>query len=228
MGQKKLKQNDKSSRDCFPDTFHSIKASHSQHSIHFSTSQENQTVKQRKPARNTPSPIFWVALAALVLLAGFYVLAGNSTKPQNNQTSMLPPGEPIDMAPGFTLADLSGKSVSLSDFKGKVVILDFWATWCPPCKKEIPDFIELQKQYGSQGVQIVGIALDQPDKVKAFVQQNGINYPVLLGNDAITVKYGGIDGIPTTFVIDKKGKIINRFEGFRPKSVFEGEIKKLL
>ncbi len=108
------------------------------------------------------------------------------------------------------------------------MVLDFWATWCPPCKKEIPDFIELQKQYGSQGVQIVGIALDQPDKVSEFVQQNGVNYPILLGNDAITAKYGGIDGIPTTFVIDKQGKIVNRFEGFRPRSTFEAEIKRLL
>jgi peroxiredoxin len=213
---------------CSFDTFSVPTASYLCHIFIFQPSEEIQTVKQRKPARKTPRPVFWVALAVLVLLAGFYVLAGNRSTSNERAVSTLPPGEPLDTAPAFTLTDLSGKSVSLSDFKGKVLILDFWATWCPPCKKEIPDFIELQKQYGSQGVQIVGIALDQPDKVKAFVQQNGINYPVLMGNEAITVKYGGIDGIPTTFVIDKKGKIINRFEGYRPRNVFEGEIKNLL
>lgn len=167
-------------------------------------------------------------MIAMILLAGFYLLSGNTSKAEKGPALSLPAGELTGSAPAFTLTDLSGKPVSLSDFRGKVVILDFWATWCPPCKKEIPDFVELQKQYGSQGLQIVGIALDQPNKVMDFTKQNGINYPVLLGNEATTVTYGGIDGIPTTFIIDKKGKIINRFEGFRPRSVFESEIRKLL
>jgi cytochrome c biogenesis protein CcmG/thiol:disulfide interchange protein DsbE len=107
-------------------------------------------------------------------------------------------------------------------------VLDFWATWCPPCRAEIPDFIDLQNEYGSQGVQIVGIALDEPEKVLAFARQNGMNYPVLLGSDEVSMKYGGIEGIPTTFIIDRDGKIVNRFEGFRPREVFETEIKKVL
>ena len=180
------------------------------------------------PDRKGQNPILWITLVALVLLAGFYVFGGNTSKAEKGPMPTLPPGEITGGAPAFTLPDLNGKLVSLADFRGKVVILDFWATWCPPCKKEIPDFIDLQKQYGSQGVQFIGIALDEPDKVTAFTQQNGINYTILLGNDAITAKYGGIDGIPTTFVIDKKGKIVNRFEGFRPRNVFETEIKKLL
>jgi peroxiredoxin len=131
-------------------------------------------------------------------------------------------------APAFTLTDIRGANVSLADFKGKVVILDFWATWCPPCKREIPDFIKLQDEYGSRGLQIVGIALDQPGKVRAFAQQNGMNYPVLLGTDQIAALYGGIEGIPTTFIVDRKGDIVNRFVGFTPKEDFETEINRLL
>jgi peroxiredoxin len=138
------------------------------------------------------------------------------------------PSTSSSAAPAFTLTDINGGTVSLSDFKGKVVILDFWATWCPPCKREIPDFITLQSEYASKGLQIVGIALDQPDKVRAFAQQNGMNYPVLLGTDQISALYGGIEGIPTTFILDKNGNIVNRFEGFRPKEDFEVEITKLL
>jgi cytochrome c biogenesis protein CcmG, thiol:disulfide interchange protein DsbE len=188
----------------------------------------SKIVKQTKPVRKSPNAFLWIAVVTAVLLVGFYLFDGNTSKAEKGPVPTLPPNEITGAAPAFTLTDLSGKQVSLADFRGKVVVLDFWATWCPPCKKEIPDFIELQKQYGSRGVQILGIALDQPDKVSEFVQQNGVNYPILLGNDAITAKYGGIDGIPTTFVIDKQGRIVNRFEGFRPKSTFEGEIKKLL
>jgi peroxiredoxin len=138
------------------------------------------------------------------------------------------PSTSSSAAPAFTLTDVNGGTVSLSDFRGKVVILDFWATWCPPCKREIPDFITLQSEYASKGLQIVGIALDQPDKVRAFAQQNGMNYPVLLGTDQISALYGGIEGIPTTFILDKNGNIVNRFEGFRPKEDFETEINRLL
>ncbi len=185
-------------------------------------------MRQHKPARTGPAPVLWVGVVTMVLLAGFYLFGGNTSRGEKRPVTTLPPGDITGVAPAFTLLDLNGKSVSLSDFKGKVVILNFWATWCPPCKKEIPDFIDLQTQYGSKGVQIVGIALDQPDKVRAFAQQNGLNYSVLLGDQETALKYGGITGIPTTVVIDRKGKIVSQFEGFRPRSVFESEIKKLL
>ena len=128
-------------------------------------------------------------------------------------------------APDFTLEDLNGKNVKLSDFKGKVVIINFWATWCPPCKAEIPDFIELYKTYQKKGLVILGIALDNKEKVVKFVKDNGINYPVLMGNQEVSNLYGGISGIPTSFVVDRKGIIKNVFVGLRSKEVFEQNIK---
>ena len=135
-----------------------------------------------------------------------------------NQTSS-------NKAPNFTLEDLNGKNVKLSDFKGKVVIINFWATWCPPCKAEIPDFIELYKTYQKKGLVILGIALDNKEKVVKFVKDNGINYPVLMGNQEVSNLYGGISGIPTSFVVDRKGIIKNVFVGLRSKEVFEQNIK---
>jgi peroxiredoxin len=131
-------------------------------------------------------------------------------------------------APYFELKDLNSNKVRLTDFAGKVIILDFWATWCPPCKKEIPDFIELYKQYSKRGVTIIGIALDEYNAVKNFHSENKINYPILLGTDEVVKLYGGIRGIPTTFVIGKDGTIRQRYEGFRPKDLFEKEIKAAL
>lgn len=133
-------------------------------------------------------------------------------------------------APAWELKDIDGKTVKLSDFQGKVVILDFWATWCPPCRAEIPHFVELQKQYQDQGLVVIGVSLDQggPEVVSAFAKQQKINYPVVMGNEAVAKQYGNIEAIPTTFIIDPKGNIAGKHEGFTDKSVFEDEIKKLL
>jgi peroxiredoxin len=133
-------------------------------------------------------------------------------------------------APGWDLKDLSGKSVKLSDFKGKVVILDFWATWCPPCRAEIPNFVALQTQYKDKGLVIVGISLDQggPEVVSSFVKTQKINYPIVMGDEGVATAYGNIQAIPTTFVIDTNGNIVGRHEGFTEKSTFESEIQKLL
>lgn len=170
----------------------------------------------------------WIVLAVVLVAVGYYLLGKGDSKARTDSRPMLPPNELTGVAPAFTLTDLDGKPVSLADFRGKVVVLNFWATWCPPCKREIPDFIELQTAYGLRGVQIVGIALDEPEKVREFALENGMNYPVLLGSDDISMKYGGIEGIPTTFIIDKSGKIVNKFEGFRSRQLFESEIQKLL
>jgi peroxiredoxin len=185
-------------------------------------------MKQQAPVKQKPLTYVWIVLAVVAVVGGYYLFGKSESKATSALKPTLPVSEVAGAAPAFTLTDLDGKSVSLADFRGKVVVLDFWATWCPPCKREIPDFIDLQKEYGSQGVQIVGIALDEPDKVQAFARQNGMNYTVLLGSDEVSKRYGGIEGIPTTFIIDKSGNIVNKFEGFRPQQVFETEIKKLL
>jgi cytochrome c biogenesis protein CcmG/thiol:disulfide interchange protein DsbE len=133
-------------------------------------------------------------------------------------------------APQFNLQDTSGKPVKLSDYKGKVVILDFWATWCPPCRAEIPNFVDLQKQYGKQGLAVIGVSLDQGDvaDVVGFAKAQGINYPILMGNQDVAAAYGGIEAIPATFVIDQSGNVVGRHVGFTDKSEFEAEVKKLL
>ncbi|MBC8468649.1 MAG: TlpA family protein disulfide reductase [Planctomycetes bacterium] len=133
-------------------------------------------------------------------------------------------------APSFTLLDLNGNKVSLSDFKGKVVILDFWATWCPPCVKEIPHFIELYDKYKDQGLAIIGISVDQQgiSIVKAFKEKFNINYPILMAERQVVIAYGNIRSIPTAFVIDKSGNIQRVYVGYRDKAVFEADIKELL
>jgi peroxiredoxin len=133
-------------------------------------------------------------------------------------------------APSWQLRDVDGQTVHSADFKGKVVILDFWATWCGPCRVEIPGFIELQKQYAKQGLAVIGVSVDEasPTEVKKFAQQLGVNYPVVLADANTTRAFGGIEAIPTTFVIDRAGRIIKQHLGFTEKEEFEKEIKPLL
>jgi len=139
-------------------------------------------------------------------------------------------GDAKPTAPDFTLKDLDGRPFSLSDTKGKVVILDFWATWCPPCRMEIPHFESLYREYGNRGLVVIGISLDRGDAsaVRSFAEDNGISYPIVIGDQETTILYGGIRGIPTTFVIDRKGRIVEKFVGYRSKEVFESAINKLL
>lgn len=134
-----------------------------------------------------------------------------------------------EKASDFTLEDLGGKAVNLSDFKGRVIILDFFATWCPPCRGEIPDFIELEKTYGPKGLSIIGVSTETQGELKDFAGSMGINYPVLV--DAASKAhgvYGPIRAIPTTFIIDKDFKIRKHYIGARSKEVFEADIKELL
>ena len=130
-------------------------------------------------------------------------------------------------APEFALQDANGQTVKLSDFKGKVVLLDFWATWCGPCKLEIPWFIEFQRKYKDQGFTVIGVSMDDGGwkAIKPFVEESKMNYPVLIGNDELATKFGGIDVLPTTFVIDKQGRIIAAHQGLTSKDEFEDAIK---
>jgi peroxiredoxin len=131
-------------------------------------------------------------------------------------------------APDLDLRDMNGKTVKLSDYKGKVIILVFSAPWSPQCKEEIPDFIALQKQYGEQGFVLIGVALSPAADVKPFAERMGINYLVLISDSYASSVYGPIRSIPTTFVIDKEFKIAKKYIGFKPKEVFEADIKELL
>jgi len=135
-----------------------------------------------------------------------------------------------EAAPGWELQGADGKMIHSSDFKGKVVILDFWATWCPPCKAEIPSFIALQNEYGKKGLAVVGISVDEGGAavVKQFVRQSGMNYPVVLADDKTIRAFGGIEAIPTTFIIDREGRIVTKHLGFTEKDEFEKELKPLL
>lgn len=157
--------------------------------------------------------IFFVFLAATLFLGAC------------SQTSALEIG---DKAPDFSLQDIDGNTASLSDFKGKVVILNFFASWCPPCRQEIPDFIELQKAYADKGFSIVGVSLVSAGESKSFSEKMGINYPVLVDDNKVSDIYGPIRSIPTTFVLDKEGKIAKFYIGLRAKNVFENDIKELL
>ena len=131
-------------------------------------------------------------------------------------------------APDFTLTDTAGQKVSLSDFKGKAVILNFFASWCPPCRAEIPDFVELQKEYGGGGFTFIGVSLVDLKESKDFVARTGINYPVLVDDGKASALYGPVRSIPTTFVIDKNMKIVKMYIGARDKGTFERDIKEML
>jgi len=141
---------------------------------------------------------------------------------------------PADAKPAnldFTMKDVDGKDVSLQSYKGKVILLDFWATWCGPCKVEIPHFIEFQQKYGPKGLQVVGISVDDPvDKLAPYVKEMGMNYPVLqgLGHDAVQDAYGPILGIPVSVMISRDGKICATHTGLTSKDVFATEIESLL
>jgi peroxiredoxin len=171
---------------------------------------------------------YWVIGTLAVVLAAYFLFGEHGGRQTGGPLRTQIPGNAAGTAPAFTLPDVKGAQVSLADLRGKVVLLNFWATWCPPCRREIPDFISLQSQYGAQGLQIVGIGTDEQEKVRAYAEENGMNYPVLFGTDDVALKYGGIDAIPTTFVIDREGRIVTKYVGLRSREEFEQVIRKLL
>jgi len=134
-------------------------------------------------------------------------------------------------APDFNLTDINGKPVRLSDYQGKVVILDFWATWCPPCRKGIPDFNVLYSNYRGKGLEILGIAVDEggKDSVQQGMQEHAITigYPILIGTAEVQKSYGGIEAIPTTFILDKEGNIVAKYVGLQDKATFVKHLDKL-
>jgi thiol-disulfide isomerase/thioredoxin len=132
----------------------------------------------------------------------------------------------------FNLSDLSGQPHNISEWQGKILVINFWATWCPPCLKEIPDFITLQDQYKSQGLQFIGIALDDKEAVAKYIATTQINYPVLLGGEhgiVVARQLGNnINAVPYTLIVDRQGQIIHRYPGKFPKEQLMEFIKPLL
>jgi len=161
------------------------------------------------------------AIVALCLL-GLYV-AGRRTAQKPKPTA------PGNAAPEFTVTDIDGKKLALSDYKGKVVLLDFWATWCTPCRAEIPHFVEMQQKYGPQGFQVVGISMDDDAKpVKEFYRQFNMNYPVAVGDDKLAQSFGGVLGLPVNFIIDREGRIHAKYLGATDVSVIDKAVSDLL
>jgi cytochrome c biogenesis protein CcmG/thiol:disulfide interchange protein DsbE len=147
-----------------------------------------------------------------------------------SQARSVKPDTQRKAAPDFTLKDANGQTVKLSDYKGKVVLLNFWATWCSPCAREIPWFVDLENQYKSKGFAIVGVSLDEDgwDVVKPYVGKMKINYRVLLGTDMVAQQYGGVENLPTSFMLDKRGRIASVHVGLVSKSDYVEDIEQLL
>jgi cytochrome c biogenesis protein CcmG/thiol:disulfide interchange protein DsbE len=167
------------------------------------------------------------ALGLLILLAGG---CGGKGGGSGATARGGPAGAEGTAAPDFKLASIDGRSVSLSDFKGKVVVVNFWATWCPPCRAEIPDFVRMQSKYRKRGLAFVGLSLDAGGArdVRPFAEEHNVNYPMLVANDEVAKQYGGIVGIPTSFVVDRDGRIVKRFVGYTDPKVWESTLEELL
>src|ERR1019366_119576 len=181
---------------------------------------------QEKPSAARFKLLVGAALA-IALVIGLYYMNRYWIAPAVRAQSKGDGSHPA--APAFSLTDITGQPLKLSDFHGKVVVLDFWATWCGPCRIEIPGFIELQKRYGSQGFSMIGISMDDsPEPVVDFYKELQMDYPVAVGNSRLGEIYGGIQGLPTTFLIGRDGRIYAKHVGATDPNVFETEIKELL
>ena len=150
--------------------------------------------------------------------------------PVSVKAAGLKPAKDRKPAPSFTLTDSLGKEVKLSDFKGKVVLLNFWATWCGPCKVEIPWFIEFQQSYKDRGLVVLGVSFDDDGwkSVKPYIEEKKINYRIAIGDELTAQKYGGVESLPTTFMLDQDGRIASTHIGLVSKSDYKSEIETLL
>ena len=192
---------------------------------------------QKKPLIDPRYKNLIYTLVILVTVIIFFIVNNTQSEPASgpyppNYRPEASKNTLIDKpAPEFELNTIDGKKIKLSDYRNKVVIVDFWATWCGPCRESIPDFVELNKQYKDKGVEIIGVSLDDNnsvESVKPFIKNFGINYTIAYGNQKIVQDYGNINAIPTMFIIDQQGNIAASHVGLVPKNVIEDEIKKLL
>ena len=169
--------------------------------------------------------VLGLCLAALAL---FSPTCGASGKSRQNESVIRFVRNP-DAAPDFKVEGLDGKPLSLASSRGKVILLNFWATWCGPCREEIPDLIALQQKYRDQ-LQIIALTVDENDAtmIKKVVAQSGINYPVAMSPEDLRMQYGGITALPTSFILDTQGRVVQKHEGLRDPALYETEIRALL
>ena len=195
---------------------------------------------QAPEAPKGPNTLRWIVAAVAAFALAFAVVRAPIPWPgRASRSSQVAAGHPGDacepdakQAPlNFTLKDVDNRDVRLADFKGKVILIDFWATWCGPCKLEIPWFVELQERYGSKGLQIIGVSVDdKPEQLRPYIADMKMNYPVLQGldHDDVQDALGPVIGIPTTIVIGRDGAVCRKHIGMSGKDAFEREIKSLL
>lgn len=178
--------------------------------------------------KRDPFIILIVAMVVTIMLVFGLQLARKSKEDPADTASKGMQGK---AAPNFELKALDGKTVRLTDYRGKAVLLNFWATWCQPCKIEMPWFAELQKQYGPEGLQIVGIAVDEdasPEDLAKFAGNLGVNYPILVGKESVEDQFGGVQFLPATLYINREGKIVDKVFGLKGRGEIEDSIKKAL
>lgn len=171
----------------------------------------------------------FLRIAGALILAIALVASGCSRAPKR-QVKDVKAEKERKAAPNFTLKDANGKDVSLAEYKGKVVLLNFWATWCGPCKIEIPWFIEFEQKYKDRGFAVLGVSMDEEgwEVVKPYINDHHVNYRMVVGNDEVGNLYGGVESLPTTFLIDRSGRIASTHVGLVGKDDYQDEILHLL
>ena len=169
------------------------------------------------------------SVLAIALLGGC-LMYGCTSRPRSARTGPVKPDKDRHQAPDFALKDVNGKTVRLSDYRGKVVLLDFWATWCGPCQIEIPWFVDLERRNKDKGFAVLGVSMDDDgwESVKPFLSHLGVNYRVVIGDGETAQLYGGVDALPTTFLIDRGGKIAAVHVGLADRRDFEDGVEQLL
>ena len=186
-----------------------------------------------KSIARTPARAAWLGgLSIMVLIAcqGAPEQPAVAVRGETESTEESKPGRSPNAAPDFALHDLEGRTVRLSDYNDRVVLINFWSTTCPPCRRELPDLFALQRQYGEEGFTVLGISLDVVGlaKVQAFVEDYGFNYPVLRGTQQVVVQYGNIRGIPTSFLLNRRHEPVGRWVGMVTRAQLTPYIDSLL
>ena len=187
--------------------------------------------KMNKPRRILDTPgMKTFLLITLTAALGIAATGCGNAPAETAAAADLKPNAKRNVAPDFVLTDADGRKVKLSDYKGKVVLLNFWATWCGPCKLEIPWFVDFEKTYKDKGFAVLGVSMDEEgwEIVKPYIQDKQVNYRVMVATEEVAQKYGGVDALPTTFMIDREGKIASTHIGLVAKKDYENEIAQLL